>query len=230
MDLKAFLKDLLHTLLPELCMSCDAVLFAQEQMLCMTCRYHLPLTDFHLDADNATARQLWGKLDFQLAMSMLYLSKGSRTERLLHRLKYGNKPQIGVFLGRMYGLTLKNTIAQQQFDMIIAVPIHKKKLRQRGYNQAYQFAKGLSDSLGIFAYEDILERKVYSVSQTKKSRTERYENVKGVFVVSKKSPPLKDRNILLVDDILTTGATICEAGMVLRNAGAKVSVLTIARA
>ena len=130
----------------------------------------------------------------------------------------------------MYGLTLKNTIDQQQFDMIVAVPIHKKKLRQRGYNQAYQFAKGLSDSLGIFAYEDILERKVYSVSQTKKSRTERYENVKGVFVVSKKSPPLKDRNILLVDDILTTGATICEAGMVLRNAGAKVSVLTIARA
>lgn len=230
MNLKAFLKDLLHTLLPELCMACDVVLLAQEHILCTTCRYHLPLTDFHLDAENETARQLWGKLDFQVAMSMLYLAKHSRTERLLHKLKYGNRPQIGVFLGKLYGLKLKNVACQHQFDMIVAVPIHKIKLRQRGYNQAYQFVKGLSESLSIPAYEDVLERKVYSVSQTKKNRSERYENVKDVFAVSRNSPSLEDKHILLVDDILTTGATICEAGSALRNAGAKVSIVTIARA
>lgn len=230
MNLKAFLKDLLHTLLPELCMACDDVLLAQEDILCTMCRYHLPLTDFHLDAENETARQLLGKLDFQSAMSMLYFSKSSRAERLIHQLKYGNKPQIGIFLGRMYGLTLKDIAFQQSFDMIIPVPIHTKKLRQRGYNQAYQFVKGLSESLYIPAYENILERKVHSVSQIKKSRSERYDNVKGVFVVSKNSPSLKDKHILLVDDILTTGATICEAGSVLCTAGAKVSIVTIARA
>lgn len=230
MNLKTYFRDLLHVFLPNLCLACDTVLFANESILCTECLYHLPLTDFHEDMDNETARQLWGKLDFEVAMSMLYLSKASRTERLVHRLKYDNKPQIGLFLGRKYGKIIENIAKQQLFDMIVAVPIHKKKHRQRGYNQAFQFAKGLSESLYLPAYEDVILRKVYSISQTKKSRADRYDNVENVFVINECQTIVREKHILLVDDILTTGATICAAGQVLRQAGAKVSVLTIARA
>lgn len=230
MDLKTYIKDLLHVFLPDQCMACNTVIFAHEFILCAECLYHLPLTDFHLDAQNETAKQLWGKLDFEVALSMLYLSKRSRTEHLLHQLKYGNRPQIGIFLGKLYGKTIKELASQQQFDMIIAIPIHRKKRRERGYNQAYQFAKGLSDSLCLPVSQDILQRKIYSISQTKKNRSERYENVAGVFTINPNKAVLKDKHILLVDDILTTGATICEAGLILCQAGAKVSILTIARA
>lgn len=211
-------------------MACDSVLLTHESLLCLDCIYHLPLTDFHNDKQNDTAQQLWGKLDFEVAMSMLYLSKGSRVERLVHRLKYDNKPQIGRFLGKKYGDTIGSMLKTYQIDMLIAIPIHSRKRRQRGYNQAFQFAKGLSDSLCIPVYEDVLIRKINSTSQIKKSRTERYDNVDNVFIVNPSRIDVKDKHVLLVDDILTTGATICEAGRILRKAGAKVSIVTIARA
>lgn len=216
--------------MPNQCLGCSTVLFAQEEVLCTECLYHLPETDFHSDPENETAKQLWGKLDFEVALSMLYLSKNSRAERLLHQLKYGNRPQIGIYLGIKYGKIIKELASHHQFDMIIAVPIHNKKRQARGYNQAYQFAKGLSQSLSLPASEQILKRRIYSTSQIKKNRAERYENVAGVFALSKKIPALENMHILLVDDILTTGATICEAGAILREAGARVSILTIARA
>lgn len=230
MNIAHFIKDFLHVLLPDSCLACDTVLFAQESIICTECLYHLPLTDFHRDVNNETARQLWGKLDFEVAMSMLYLSKNSRVERLLHRLKYGNRPQVGRFLGRMYGKTISTIVENQRFDMLVAIPIHRKKRKQRGYNQAFQFGRGLSDSLDIPVYEDVLVRKIYSTSQTKKNRSERYENVEGVFVINPQYSGLEDKHIALVDDILTTGATLSEAGRILKMAGAKVSVLTIARA
>lgn len=211
-------------------MACRTVLYTHEEIICTECLYHLPLTDFHLDIENDTVKQLWGKLDFEVALSMLYLSKDSRVERLLHQLKYGNKPQIGVFLGKIYGKNLKDFSNLQQFDLITAVPIHPKKHRERGYNQAFQFAKGLSQSLSLPVSEAVLQRNIYSISQTKKSRSERYDNVSGVFALHRNAGSLQDKHILLVDDILTTGATVCEAGEVLRKAGAKVSIMTIARA
>lgn len=224
------MKGLLHVLLPDLCMGCDSVLYAHEAIVCTECLYHLPLTDFHVDVNNETARQLWGKLDFEVAMSMLYFSKASRVERLIHRLKYGNKPQIGRFLGNMYGKLIFDVVKEQKFDMLVAVPIHKKKRRQRGYNQAFQFAWGLSESLVIPVYEDVIFRRIHRMSQIKKSRSERYENVENVFELNPKYQGLKNKHIALVDDILTTGATLSEAGRILKMAGAKVSVLTIARA
>lgn len=230
MNIAVFFRDLLHVLLPNQCLGCDSVLFAHESILCTDCLYHLPLTDFHTDLENETAKQLWGKLNFEVAMSMLYLSKASRTEKLVHRLKYESKPQIGHFLGNMYGKIIHDIVEQQGIDMIVAVPIHKRKFRQRGYNQAFQFAIGLSEMLGLPAHDDVLLRNVYRVSQTRKNRAERYENIENVFVINPRYGTLESKHIVLVDDILTTGATVCEAGNVLIQSGAKVSVLTIARA
>lgn len=230
MNITHFVRDLLHVLLPNLCLACDTALFAHESIVCTECLYHLPLTDFHHDVNNETARQLWGKLDFEVAMSMLYLSKNSRVERLIHQLKYGNRPQIGRFLGKMYGRIINDIAKDQGFDMLVAIPIHNRKRRERGYNQAFQFGIGLSESLGIPVHENVLKRKVYNISQTKKSRSERYENVEGVFSVNPRYSMLQDKHVALVDDILTTGATLSEAGRILKLSGAKVSVLTIARA
>lgn len=211
-------------------MACDGGLYSHEDVLCTDCLYHLPLTGFHQYQDNETARQLWGKLDFQMAVSMLHLSKDSRVERLVHRLKYENQPQVGVFLGKLYGTMLKQVLTVNQVDGIIPVPIHDKKLRQRGYNQSLQFAKGLSMTTGLSLYDDVLLRQVYSVSQIQKSRVERYENVEGAFAVREVGQLLEDKHVLLVDDILTTGATICEAGQTLQETGARISIATIARA
>lgn len=227
MLLRSYFNDFLHLLFPRLCLACDTSLLAKENVLCTHCLFHLPFTDFHLDPNNETAQQLWGKIKFESAFSMLHLSKSSRVETLLHKLKYKNQPEIGVYLGELYAKYLKEATAE--IDLIIPIPIHKAKLRKRGYNQAGQFAIGLSRGLDIAFDEKSLLREVLSISQTQKSRTERYDNVKGVFSVRSKDF-IQGKHILLVDDVLTTGATICEAGQLLIDNGAKVSLATIARA
>lgn len=227
MRLTNYVNDFLHLLFPQLCMACDSNLLAQEEILCTQCLYHLPFTDFHLDTNNETAKQLWGKIDFERAYSMLHLAKSSRVELLLHRLKYKNQPEIGVYLGKLYAKNLKENVSS--IDYIVPIPIHKQKLQKRKYNQAAQFARGLSQGLDIPMREDILKRTVLSLSQTQKSRTERYENVRNVFAINQ-NLTIAEKHILLVDDVLTTGATICEAGRVLIENGAKISIATIARA
>jgi len=227
--LSSFFKDFVHIFFLKICVTCGGELLSHEDMLCSLCLYHLPLTDFHRDSENETARQLWGKLDCRHAMSMLYLAKSSRVEQLLYKLKYGHHPEIGVFFGEYYGKILQNAAVLDRVDIILPVPLHKSKLRKRGYNQSSQFAKGLSKASALPWADDILIRTAATVSQTTKSRTERYENVEGVFTL-KETEAVQDKHILLVDDVLTTGATICAVGNLLIEAGATVSVATIARA
>lgn len=228
MKIQFLYHDFLHLFFPKLCKACDAVLLADEQVICTTCVYHLPFTNFHIDPKNETAQQLWGKLEFQNATSMLYLARSSRVEQLLHRLKYKNEPEIGIYLGEMYAKQLMNVDWIKSVDSIIPVPIHTEKLRKRGYNQAEQFAKGLANVLDVELDLITLIRHQSSKSQTQMRRIERYENVESVFSIKNNS--IEGKHVLLVDDVLTTGATICSAGNILIEAGAQVSVITLARA
>ena len=230
MRILPFIQSLSHVLMPNLCRACDQALRADENILCIDCLYHLPITDFHQDRSNESARQLWGKLDFEYAFSMLYLGKSSRVEQLLHRLKFKGYPEIGEYLGELYSESLNKIHVQNPIDYIIPIPLHSKKLRKRGYNQAECFAKGLSKGLSVSLLTNILLRVVSSASQTTMARIERYENVEQVFALSKEKLDLEEKHILLVDDVLTTGATICAAGNILKHAGARVSIATIARA
>lgn len=223
---------LVHILFPERCAGCDTVLMHQEHILCSTCLYHLPQTDHHKDAENETAKQLWGKVKFQYAASMLTLSKSSRVQRMIHHLKYGQQPEIGIYLGKMYGEILLENPIVDGVDVIVPIPIHPIKKRKRGYNQSEYFARGLSEVLAIPIDNSLIKRTFNSVSQTRRSRIDRYDNVENAFAfVPQKEGVQTPNHVLLVDDVITTGATIAAAAQQLMNGlGCTVSIVTIARA
>lgn len=223
------LADFTALFYPRCCAGCNHVLLNQEKFLCTSCLFHLPITDFHLDAHNQTANQLLGKFSFEHAASMLTLSKDSSVENILYKIKYNNKPDLAFYFGHWYGNILNKVNYLNDADAIIPIPLHRKKLKKRGYNQALVFAEGLADSMNKPILDEVLVRNKASVSQTKKSRLERYENVSDVFVCMNENE-INGKHIILVDDVLTTGATLTAAAERLIEHGARISILTLARA
>ncbi|MDF3078144.1 MAG: phosphoribosyltransferase [Sphingobacteriaceae bacterium] len=223
-----FLDDFISLFYPELCPGCGKNLFKNENVICTDCIYHLPYTNFHEDPENRVAKQLWGRIPFQMAASYLYFRKGSRVQNMLHQFKYNNRPDIGLRLGEMYGLVLSKSGLFNAAHYIIPVPLHPAKLKKRGYNQSAYFAEGLSGSLNIPVLANGLKRLAATETQTKKSRFVRYENMKDVFDPAQKEQ-LQDKHILLVDDVITTGATIEACALeLLKLNGTQVSIATIA--
>ncbi len=225
---RTYFADFVSLIFPELCQACAKSLYRNEELICADCLYHLPYTDFHLNTDNAVAQQFWGRVPLEAASAMLYFSKGSRVQNLMHQLKYKNKPEIGVYLGKLAGKRLLENTVFSAADVIVPVPLHKQKQLKRGYNQSLSFAEGLAEKLPIPVLVDNLIRTTSTESQTKKSRTLRYENMKEVFSV-KNPTELTGKHILLVDDIITTGATL-EAccNVLLEVPGVRISIASIA--
>lgn len=220
--------DLVGLLFPNLCNACGTPLFQSESLICTKCLYDLPFTDYHQHAENRVAKQLWGRLPLNGAMAMLYFRKGAKVQNLIHNLKYNGKTDVGIILGDLLGERLKNSSIYQGIDFIIPVPLHQKKLRLRGYNQSTFIAEGVANKLAIPFSEKILIRTISTESQTKKSRYNRYENMKAVFRIDKPEHII-DKHILLVDDVITTGATLeaC-ANTLFENGAAKVSIAALA--
>lgn len=226
--LKRYTEDLINLLFPELCNGCGKLLYHGEKDICTKCLYDLPYTDFHLHEDNLVAKQLWGRLPLNAAMAMLYFRKGSKVQNLIHSLKYSGKTDVGVTLGKLVASKLIKSNFYADIDLVIPVPLHQKKLRLRGYNQSEYIAKGLAEELGIAVSTTNLLRDKATESQTKKARYTRYENMQDVFSVNK-AEDLQDKHILLVDDVITTGATLEACGNVLLNQGIKkLSIAAIA--
>jgi len=229
MQFVQFIRDAIGLLFPELCVGCGQVLINQEKQLCTNCIYNLPKTNFHLDPDNLAARQLMGRVPVSNVSSFLYFTSGSIVQAIIHHIKYKNGFITAELMGKLYGQQLKESLVFSTCDVIIPVPLHKKRLRSRGYNQSEHFAKGLSKVLTIECSVNNLIRVAYNESQTKSSsRYERYENTKDIFKV--KNPKLlENKHVLLVDDVLTTGATLeaCSS-VLLQIPNVKVSIATIA--
>ena len=220
--------DLLHLVYPNTCAACGKRLQKQEDILCLFCEYDLPKTDYHLEPDNRIAKHFWGRVNLENVAALYFFSKGSRVQRMIHQLKYRGNTDIGIKAGQIYGDILKETPNFGSAEVIIPVPLHPKKKKRRGFNQSDYFAEGLSESMGIPWYADAVIRNVFTDTQTKKNRFNRWKNVESIFTVS--NPELlENRHILLVDDVITTGSTIeaC-ANELLNLAGTKVSVVSIA--
>jgi ComF family protein len=197
-------------------------------MLCFSCHYHLPKTNFHLQEDNAVARQFWGKINFSSAASLYYFSKGSKVQHLVHQLKYKGYKEIGSHIGNIYGPELKKSPLFSSVSAVIPVPLHPKKEAIRGYNQAEWFAMGLAESMKITLDITTLLRVHSSETQTRKTRFKRWENVKEIFLLNNPEQ-LAGKHILLVDDVITTGSTLEAAGHeLMKIPDVKISVASIA--
>jgi ComF family protein len=223
-------ENFLNLFYPRLCNGCGRPLFTGEEIICTRCLFKLPQTNFHLHKDNPVSRIFWGRVPLQSATSFLFFNKGGIVQNLIHRLKYRNSPQVGVYLGRQFGFQLMDSPVFKDVDFIIPVPLHPKKEHIRGYNQSEMIALGLEESMKAVAVTDNLIRRVHTSSQTKKSRYGRWENVKGIFEV-KNPEQLEGKHLLLVDDVITTGATLeacCQT--LLEIPGVKISVASLAYA
>lgn len=203
-------------------------MYAHERYLCTYCLSSLPRSNYHLVADNQIARMLNGRVPSEISASFLLYEKKGRVQSLLHALKYHNQKELGEFLGLKYAEELLESPVVRDVDVVIPVPLHEKKLRSRGYNQSEWFARGLCAGLKKPLDCSTLRRVKATSTQTRKRKYERWQNVEGIFELTAPET-LRDRHCLLVDDVITTGATIEAAWMALSQApGSRISVMSIA--
>lgn len=225
-----YLANFINLLFPQLCQACKATLVGTEELICTDCLYHLPYTGFHNQPDNIVAKQFWGKIDLEAACALLYFEKGGKVQHLMHQFKYNNMPQIGTKLGHIAGTQLLQNPVFDTIEVIVPVPLHKKRLKKRGYNQSAYFARGLAERLNAQISEKNLIRKVNTATQTHKSRFARFENMQEVFAIHQPQD-LAGKHLLLVDDIVTTGSTLEACAQALFTIpGIKLSIATIAYA
>jgi len=190
----------------------------------------MPQTDYHSNNENALQTRLGFRIPITHAFAFFKFAKSSRVQHLLHRLKYKNHPEIGVVLGKVYGTKLKEAGFSSEFDLILPVPLHESRKRKRGYNQSAKFAEGLSQKLNISFSDEVLVRRVNTQTQTRKTKLSRWQNVSDVFLLTKADSVIGKR-ILLVDDVITTGATIEACGQaLLENGCIKLSIACLAEA
>ena len=215
---KSALRSLLDLAYPRLCLACGRDTIPEQEILCLPCTYQLPKTSQHLYPENQFTDRFWGRLDLKAGAAFLYFSKFGRTQQLLHQLKYRGQWQVGQKLGQAYGKLLKEAPLFTGLDLILPVPLHSRRLKKRGYNQSDHFAQGLSESMGVPWTSKLIVREQATVSQTHKTRMERFRNVQHAFVIPRPKA-LRGKQVLLVDDVLTTGATLEAAGLKLMEAG-----------
>ena len=222
--------DILNLFFPLNCAACGNYLFKSEKVICTSCLFQLPKTNFHLQKENIISDIFIGRVPINTATAFFTFNKGSRYQKLIHKLKYKGQAEIGIELGKHFGSFLMKSEYYQDIDAIVPVPLHPKKKKIRGYNQSEMIAKGMAKSMNSELVVDILIRNIHSESQTRKNKIERWLNVKDVFEI-KSSEKLKNKHILLVDDVITTGATIeaC-AQKLLRIENIKISIACLTQA
>ena len=222
------IKYLLQLIYPNTCICCYNHLVDTENFVCTLCLLELPATNYHLKPNNDLDKLFWGRVNIERAIALLLYKKGGKTAKILHALKYSDTPEIAQFLGRYYGTFLREFIKENNIEAVAAIPLHKKKLYMRGYNQSEKLAVGLAETLAIDNLSNFLIRTKFTETQTQKSRLDRSYNVNKVFEVNDVKM-FENKHVLLIDDVITTGATIdsCVTEMLQIN-NCKVSVAGLA--
>jgi ComF family protein len=227
--LPGIIDSFIHLWYPELCLSCKTSLNRSEEFICLDCELHLPKTNFHTFKSNPAEKIFWGRFPIENAAAYLYFEKSAGVQQIMHQIKYKGRKELARKLGDWYGTDLINQPGYKSINDIIPVPLHQKKLKTRGYNQSEWFAMGLSNSMKIPVMKENLVRIKNSETQTKKTRYKRWENVSEIFQIQNPAL-LRDKHILLVDDVVTTGATLeaCAQTILALNCRCKISIVTLA--
>lgn len=207
MFFRTLFDSILNLFFPRVCAACGESLLKDEDTVCLKCRYTLPRTEYEKNPDNPLMQSICGRAKIHAVTACYFFSKSGKVQHLIHQLKYNGNRDAGRFLGRQIGESIKEAPLFQGVDVIIPVPLHPKRERKRGYNQSLIIAQGINEVTGIPVEGKFLVRKVYNETQTRKTAEERYHNVKGIFEV-RFADELKGKHVLLVDDVLTTGATL----------------------
>ena len=225
---KNYLDDLLHLLFPHTCLGCGTEVLNRTDLLCARCLLQLPVTNFLLNAGNPVEKIFYGRLPVEHAGSAFYFNKDSLLQHLVIQLKYKGNQSAGIYLGRIFGDALARAKRFDDVDVIIPLPLNEKKLFTRGYNQAALLAKGIGESWRKSVHEDAIARFLFTETQTHKDRISRWQTMEGVFSVND-TTALMNKHVLLIDDVITTGATLEACGScILEVPGTKLSIATLA--
>ncbi len=204
---KQYFEGISSLIYPHFCIVCGDELNQKSEHLCFLCEQDLHFTYFEKYDDYSVADQVfWGRLNIENVYALLYYEQGNSTRKILHHIKYNEGKELAHFMGKMMAQKLKTNPKYADIEVLIPIPIHSKKKFSRGYNQSLLIAQGVSEELGIPVL-DVLYRKTHDESQTRKSKDERYKNVKGKFAL-KKGALVGIKHVLIVDDVLTTGSTL----------------------
>jgi ComF family protein len=221
-------KDFLALFYPRTCNACGKTLVSDEECICTFCQYHLPKTQLHLEQENKLTQVFWGRVSIVTGTALYYYQKGGKVQHLIHQFKYRGKTDVGEHLGEVLGRSLRDTPLYSPLHMVVPIPLHPAKKHKRGFNQSEVFGRGIARAMDIPLVTDALLRVTATTTQTRKARFRRWENVESVFHVARPQA-LENKNILLVDDVVTTGSTLeASAQKLLAVPGTRIWIATIA--
>jgi ComF family protein len=226
-DLKEIKDSFLHLLFPHVCSGCGSDIINRENTLCMRCLAEMPETNFHLYINNPVEKIFWGRLPVVSATAQYYFTKESLMQHLMHQLKYKGNKELGRQLGRLIGNDLQQTNRFNEVDALIPLPLFPVKEKRRGYNQATVLCEGIAEVMKTEILKDVIIRIQHTETQTKKGRMERWQNMEGKFELVRPEK-IQNKHVLLIDDVITTGATLEACGQELLNASnTKLSIATL---
>ncbi len=222
------LSDFTELFYPRLCVTCGNRLISQEKHVCIECWQDLPVTNFHLNPENKVAQLFWGRVEIQHATAFFSYKKGSKYQQLIHYIKYKGLKELGIETGQRFAYSLLDSEFFKNIDILVSIPLHPKKQKKRGFNQSELIAHGMAKGLKKPVSLDNLYREIFTSTQTRKNRYDRWQNVEGIFNV-KHPEEFTGKHILLIDDVVTTGSTLqAGAHQLLKLKNTKVSIATLA--
>lgn len=220
-------ESLLHLLFPHVCEGCGTDVVQPDHFLCLRCHADLPRTEFHLYPNNPVEKILWGRMPVTNATAQYYFTKNSTMQTMMHGLKYKGNKELGVYLGSLMGHAFENSARFRYIDALVPLPLFPLKEKKRGYNQATILCEGIAGVLGKPVIKDAVIRTMHTDSQTKKNRVQRWANMEGRFELVRPEA-IKGQHLLLIDDVITTGATLEACGTeLMEGENVRLSIATL---